>query len=66
MSLEEKKSKKLLNLHRNMSMQSQLGNSRKSSRPLLKVLSDLGSGDSRKEKERRGGNKRGKQKRKLL
>ena len=33
---------------RNMAMQPQLGNLRKSSRPLLKVLSDLESRDTRK------------------
>ena len=40
MSLEKKKSKKLLNSFRSMAIQPQLRNSRKSSRPLLKVPSD--------------------------
>ena len=46
MCLEKKKSKKLINLHWNMAMQSYIGNSRKNSHPLLKVLSNLGSRDS--------------------
>ena len=41
-------------------------NSRKSFRHSLKVLSDLGSRDSRKEKERRRVNNRRKEKRKML
>ena len=66
MRMEEKTSKKLLNLHRNMAMQSVTENSRKSSRHSLKVLSDLGSRDSRKEKERGRVNNRRKKKRKML
>ena len=61
MSLEKKKSKKLLNSYRSMAMQPQLRNSRKSSRHLLKVLSDLQSRDTRKIWK-----KRGKQTRRLL
>ena len=47
--------------NRNMAMEPQLGNSRKSSWPLLKLLSDLGSRDRRKTWM-----KRGKQTRRLL
>ena len=46
--LEKKKSQKLLYSHWNMTMQPQLGNSRKSSQPLLKLLSNLGSRDTKK------------------
>ena len=46
MCLEKKKSKKLINSHWNMAMQSYIGNLRKNSHPLLKVLSNLGSRDS--------------------
>ena len=49
MCLEKKESK---NSHRNMAMQPQLGNSRKSSRPLLKVPSDLGLRDAKKNLKR--------------
>ena len=45
--LKKKKSKKLLNWHRNMVMQPQLGNSIKSSRLLLEVISAFGAEDTR-------------------
>ena len=54
MCLEKKKCKKLLNSHWNLAMQPQLRNWRKCSRPLLKVLSDIGSRDTRKNWKKRG------------
>ena len=41
MCLEKTKSKKLINSRWNMAMQTYIGNSRKNSHPLLKVLSNL-------------------------
>ena len=48
MCLEKKKSKKFLNSHRNMAILQHLVNSKKSFRPLLKVLSDLESRDTKR------------------